>query len=364
MQNANVIVSETSPLASLIQPSNFVGWVYSIDYDTARIMTNDLWKANALGVPHNCFLLAASFNPEQFASVAQDDRQIILLRVIGSAKLPQDDDLIRSKIDNFKDRKQVFSPNGADDMDDITRNEIQFGGLECRVLGTFFVRDNDLWLGSDIESFESAVRLSVYRPRGNALQTIVSYIDPIRKRDAEEEAQRLGISGTLAGFPIGTVRYTSTDRLHRNNEQEQVAVSLHPFDFISRRTAVLGMTRTGKSNMIKQLVSVVKRVADDGGIKIGQLIYDINGEYAQANQQDKGSLADIYKDDSIRYRMIEKKGFEDLRNNFYEQINEGFGVIQRELDDANRVTNDYVRAFVNMSLARLSPIRRRSKASR
>ncbi len=30
------------------------------------------------------------------------------------------------------------------------------------------------------------------------------------------------------------------------------------------------------------------------GAKIGQIIYDINGEYANANQQDQGAMADIY----------------------------------------------------------------------
>ena len=102
--------------------------------------------------------------------------------------------------------------------------------------------------------------------------------------------------------------------------------------------------------MIKQMVSVVKRVADKGKIKIGQIIYDINGEYANANQQDQGSLADIYTHDTVRYRMMETPGFEELRTNFYEQLNEGFGIIQRELESANRVTTDYVRAFVNLSL--------------
>ncbi len=84
------------------------------------------------------------------------------------------------------------------------------------------------------------------------------------------------------------------------------------------------MTRTGKSNMIKQLVSVVKRVADESHAKIGQIIYDINGEYANANQQDKGALADIYPKDTVRYRMLQTPGFEELQNNFYIQLNDGF----------------------------------------
>lgn len=96
---------------------------------------------------------------------------------------------------------------------------------------------------------------------------------------------------------------------------------------------MLGMTRTGKSNMIKQLVSVVKRVADEGGVKIGQIIYDINGEYANANQQDKGSIADIYPTETVRYRMLQTPGFDELQNNFYIQLNEGFNTIREVLKE-------------------------------
>ena len=348
MQNVNAIL-EMGPLAQLLQADNFVGWVYSIDYTHAYVMTNDLWKYKVLGIPHNCFLVAASFDPSNISTASNDEMEIILLRVLGSAKLPQDDDLVRTKIDHFKDQK---SPMGTPDrqIDEITKNELQFGGLECRVLGTFFVDGDELWLGSDLESFATATRLNVYRPTGEALQTIVNYVDPIRRNVAREMAEQLGLKGEIKPFRIGTVRYTSTDRLHRRNPRAaKVPVLVQPADFLARRTAVLGMTRTGKSNMIKQMVSVVKRVADESQASIGQIIYDINGEYANANQQDKGALADIYPDDTVRYRMLKTDGFRELRTNFYTQVSEGFGIIQRELEEANRVTTDYVRAFVNLS---------------
>lgn len=349
MFNINSILRKDF-LPSLIQPENFVGWTYGIDYETALVMTNDLWKAKSLGIPHNCFLVAATFDPEKFASTPPEDQEVILLRVIGSAKLPQDDDLVRTKIDFFKDQKSIFGTPDRE-IDDITQNELQFGGLKCRVLGTFYVDDGDLWLGSDLESFATAARLNVYRPHGAALDTIVNYVDPIRRWGARETAEQLGLKGEIKPFQIGSVRYTSTDRLHRRDPRaEKVSVFIQPADFLARRTAVLGMTRTGKSNMIKQMVSVVKRVADESGAKIGQIIYDINGEYANANQQDKGALADIYPSDTVRYRMLETPGFLELRTNFYDQLNEGFGIIQRELESANRVTTDYVRAFVNLSL--------------
>lgn len=350
MENINEALRQ-DPIAKLVQPEQFVGWTYAIDYDTAHVMTNDLWKAQALGIPLNCFLIAASFDPTRYASVPDADREIVLLRVIGSARLPQDDDLVRAKIDHFQERTEVYIAER--DFDDITLNQLQFGGLKCRVLGTFFTDDGQLWLGSDLESFANASRLNVYRPQGKALEDIVNYVDPIRRQSAEEDARELGLKSSVPPFRIGTIRYTSTDRLHRRSEQaEEVPVNVQPSDFLARRTAVLGMTRTGKSNMIKQMVSVVKRVADEGEVKIGQIIYDVNGEYANPNRQDQGALAEVYPQDTVRYRMLEAEGFEELRTNFYDQLNEGFGIIQRELEAANRVTTDYVRAFVNLSLDR------------
>lgn len=345
--------SQNSPLSAfqkLIQLENFIGWTYAIDYEHAYVMTNDLWKYQALGIPHNSFLVAASFDPKKMEEIPDEEKEIVLLRVISSCKLPQDDDLIRTKIDYFKDQKGIFE-NSNRKIDDITQNELQFGGLKCRVLGTFFVDNEEFWLGSDLESFATAARLNVYRPSGEALRVIVNYIDPIRRNSAKEVADQLGLKGEISPFLIGSVRYTSTDRLHRRNARaEKVEVFVQPSDFLARRTAVLGMTRTGKSNMIKQMVSVVNRVADESRAKIGQIIYDLNGEYANANQQDKGALADIYPDNTVRYRMLETPGFQELRTNFYEQLNEGFEIIRRELEASGRVTSDYIRAFLNLTL--------------
>jgi len=149
MLNANRILS-SDPLAKLIQPENFIGWSYSIDYEYALIMTNDLWKAIALGVPHNCFLLATSIDPNNFSETPEEDKEIILLRVLGSIKLPQDDDLVRTKIDFFQQRTSVFGNATDREIDEITRNQLQFGGLKCRVLGTFYTFEGELWLGSYI----------------------------------------------------------------------------------------------------------------------------------------------------------------------------------------------------------------------
>ena len=54
----------TDPLAQLIQEDQFVGWVCQLDYVKAVVVTNDLWKISARGIPLNCFLLATAIDPK------------------------------------------------------------------------------------------------------------------------------------------------------------------------------------------------------------------------------------------------------------------------------------------------------------
>jgi len=328
-------------LAALIQPAQFVGWTCQLDYEKAVVLTSDHWKSRARGVPHNCFLLAA-------AAPDQSLGEIILLRVSGAAPLPLDDENLRAKIRDLKSRP--FPP--AETPSDVAAPEdFQFGGLACRVLGTFYWQDGQLRLGSDIESYLHAPHLEVYRPTGAALEAIVNYVSPERAAAAREEARRLGLEGDLPRFPIGTVRYTSTDRLHRGDAGDRAVVHLNAVDFLARRTAVFGMTRTGKSNTVKQLVSVVMRTSRGSGLRIGQVIYDLNGEYANANQQDQGSIAEVFPGDTLRYRMLPTPGFQLILNNFFTQVVEGHTTL-KGLIEANKIhrTAD-MEAFLSMDFS-------------
>lgn len=340
-------ISNDNKLCELIQLQNFVGWIYSMNYDKALVMTNDDWKIKVKGIPHNSFLIATNLNPEKFIDSKEIDQEVVLLRVTGSCKLPQDDDIIKTKIDNYQNMQSIDVDEKDYDM--ITKNKMQFGGLECRVLGTFYLKNNELNLGSDIENFSTSLKMKVFMPNGSALKNIVNYVDPIRRKRAEEEFKELGLPKKVEPFPIGTVRYTSTDRLHRSNEKDYVQFSIQPSDFLARRTAVLGMTRTGKSNMIKQTVSVVKKISEECNIKIGQLIYDINGEYANANDQDKGSISAIFNDDCIKYRMIETSGFSTILNNFYEQLQEGHNIICECIKERSSSVAQDIGQFMGLS---------------
>lgn len=337
-------------LSKMVSKDKFVGWIYSIDYEKALIITNDCWKKRVNGIPHNSFLLASAFDPDNYGQADDSDKEVILLRVTGVCKLPQDNDMISTKIDNYQNQTNIHGQTDEYDFDVITKNKLQFGGVECRVLGTFYMKDQELYLGSDIESFSTSLRLSVFIPTKDSLEKIVNFVDPIRKKRSKEDFKELGIEEDVLPFPIGTVRYTSTDRLHRASDKDKVPFYIQPADFLARRTAVLGMTRTGKSNMIKQTVSVVKNISDKYKLRIGQLIFDINGEYANSNRQDQGSISEIFSDNCVKYRTVKTKGFEALLNNFYEQLPEGLNIIRDLVKESRKEGAADIDTFLGMSL--------------
>jgi len=328
------------PLAQLIQKKQFVGWLCHVDYEQALVLTRDDWKATARGVPQNCFLIAAPVDSHKATG------EILLLRVTGAAPLPANDVVAGLKVEKLKQRPAESAAGDA--FSDLAAEQFQLGGLQCRVLGQFYLSTGQLRLGCDVESYSSAAGLAVYRPEGAALEMIVNYISPERLASSREEARRLGLEGDLPRFPIGTVRFSSTDRLHRGEASSRAVFHLNAVDFLASRTAVFGMTRTGKSNTVKQLVSVVKHTSSDFKLKIGQIIYDLNGEYANANQQDKGSLAEVFPGATIRYRMIPTPGFELILNNFFHQVSEGHSTL-RGLIEASKVPRSAdLEAFLSM----------------
>lgn len=353
----------TNPLA------NLVGYVYSMDFSEALILTNDKFKEEVAGVPHNSFLVATSLNPENVSASTELDREVILLRVIGHSKLPTDDDFVKTRIEHNQRRtaSEVFANDKLDGLDVLTLSELQAGGLRCRILGTFFIDEGELRLGCDIENYMSSNRLRVFKPRDKALELIVNHVNEEVKKKAEEEAKKSGFSSMPTSIEIGTVRYTSTTRLHRAKTETLVPVKIQPTDFLARRTAILGMTRTGKSNTLKTTVSSVAMSAIKDNTRVGQIIFDINGEYANVNQQDDGSsIADVFQDDVVCYRgtLSSNPSVKDLRNNFYEQPDIAISIIQDILKDEKITASDMKILVSSISLDPLPDDASESEMSR
>lgn len=351
----NQIVASESELVSLLgnYNSSFVGYVYSMSFDEALVLTNDDWKHSVNGIPHNSFLVAAGFNPARLADAAEIDKEVVLLRVLEPVTLPQDNDLVRTRIEHHQRRtsEEQFPGDVNDGLDPITASELQSGGLRCSILGTFYMENGELRLGSDIENFMTLSRMRAYKPTGDALFKIVNHVNPEVRRKALEEARNAGFAQAPSPINIGTIRYTSSARMHRGTNP-LVSVFIQPTDFLARRTAVLGMTRTGKSNTVKTTVSAVAVAALKDNIRIGQLIFDVNGEYANANHQDDGSsIAEVFPAQTIRYRALETAGFEDIRPNFYIECAQALNLIQALFkNDNSPFSGQDLDAFMSTSL--------------
>ncbi len=79
MENLMNELVKSDQLVSLIQKDNFVGWIYSIDYENALVVTNDDWKYSVKGIPHNSFLVATSFDPDKYTETTEEEKEVVLL---------------------------------------------------------------------------------------------------------------------------------------------------------------------------------------------------------------------------------------------------------------------------------------------
>jgi hypothetical protein len=272
-------------LRELIQSSQYVGDVYSIGYEFANVQIHDFYRREVGGIPSLCFLVATRISPGQSELNYQDeDSSVILLRVMDSTPLPGDVEAERVRVEIAQKVAGEPDIHWDDDanMDAATHHVLSFAGVKCRVIGTFFVDRSDrlnelvLRFGSDISNYYPNKGLKVYKPNQKALGRIVNYFDP----------DRIDETHTQERVRIGEVRYASTNRSFQGVSNVEVYIS--PADLLSQKTAVFGMTRTGKSNTTKIIIQSVfnLRFAKDRARRIGQIVFDPNGEYANENEQD------------------------------------------------------------------------------
>jgi hypothetical protein len=242
-----------TPLASLINADcAAVGGIFRLDYGRAIVLTDDWRKTQAGGVPHGAFLLAAA-GKQTNEGFALDDEELILLRVRGTEALPNESDLVQTRLAVVRDAGD--SGKDFDDVtDELTRNELQQSAFDCEVIGTFYTEPNatEIEFGSDIDNVVSSARYQVFLPSQRVLSWLASYPEP--KGDDL--------------LSLGVVRFASTRRRARAAGVASADVQVHIDDFVARKTAVFGMTRTGKSNTIKTLVTAIATHASAGQVRV------------------------------------------------------------------------------------------------
>ncbi len=117
------------------------------------------------------------------------------------------------------------------------------------------------------------------------------------------------------------------------------------------------MTRTGKSNSVKKIIQATVGMTENAPYKfdqpvegtadetlepfteagvpkypIGQIIFDINGEYANPNMQDEGTaIFEMFSEQTTRFSTISKPDFKVLKVNFYEDVLSGFELVRSHL---------------------------------
>ena len=334
----------------------FVGRPFRLSYTHADLLVSDYWKDHANGIPHGAFLLAYYDN-------AKDDplnQEALLLRVTEPVELPTDKDVVSSMIEYYKDNLRT-GDNPNSQLDEFTRYEFSFSGLRCTILGSFYrEKGQGIRFGADLENFYSAHNYSVIKPSPEILEFIVNY-------------REHGNPGGPGDIRIGRVRYSSSQRFQ--GREPDVPVHVNSQDFAGKRTALFGMTRTGKSNTVKTIIQacvkmsgsaphrldagemqdiaeVINPFTDAGFPKypIGQIVFDLNGEYANPNLQDQGTaIFDLYQDITERYSVVEQPNFKVLKVNFYKEVEAGFGLIRSYPDIASDSTR-FVANFRNVSL--------------
>ena len=325
-----------------------IGRPFRLEYSSSRIATPDAWKHNAGGIPQGCFLLAFYDHDSSEEGAAE----AVLLRVLRPTPLPSDNEIVASMVEYYKDNIRT-GETAQSQLDTFTRYEFSFSGLECSILGSFYLnRDGDLRFGADIENFYSPHNYSVVKPNATELERIVNYRED-------------GASGRPCDIRVGVVRYSSSRRF-QERDTSPVPVYVNSQDFAGKRTALFGMTRTGKSNSLKKIIQAMVQMSesapeplpvqaapdlpdpftDDGHPRhsIGQIIFDINGEYANTNLQDRGTaISDLYSDLTIRYSTVQKDGFRELKVNFFREISTGFELVR----SADTIASDNARFVSN-----------------
>ena len=255
-------------------------------YRRAIVAVYDFDREKAGGLPKGGFLIAAK--PE-------GDESFVLLRILHEARLP-------NSVPNDLTRQQGVESTSNDKpwpeaLDPWMKDRVSLHGIECRILGSFVANTDGAYAkyAEDTDNYYAVSDLMVWKPDAQSLDTIVNFVG--RKAAVLIEHPRTR---------IGATRFAAAEK----PDATRAEVLLNPTDLLKRRTVYLGMSRSGKSNAMKITAAAVYRLReDDSKLKIGQLIFDPNGEYAQDNPQDGLGLHRIHQElDRPRTGEVETYG--------------------------------------------------------
>ena len=222
------------------------------------------------------------------------------------------------------------------ELDVWTQADLQWGSLRCDTLGMFYADPENvdkLAFSGDVNNIVSAHKYEVYAPDEELLNVIVN---GMVRDEFKEEIGRLRTMECMFGM----------DR----QESINIPVKISMRDFMGCRTAMFGKTRLGKSNVVK-LIAQGMLDATATTNNVGQLIFDINGEYANDSDQDNVSLRSANPNRCKVYALTTRPNTPSrpLKLNFYENASSCKDILGTLLSNAGR-NSIYVTAFASVVL--------------
>lgn len=309
-----------------VNKMRFVGYVLELGFDSAKIITSDTYKVIVGGIPRGSYLIMA---PNDFGKMPP---HFSLLRVKGVSPTPLSSQVQQTYFELHK--------KSMPELDVWTQSELQWGALDCDVLGMFYANPTQterLEFSGDVNNIVSAHRYKVYAPDRILLDLIVN-----------------GTVTSELQYELGSLRTMECLLVDEEAGQDKIPVQISMRDFKGRRTAMFGKTRLGKSNVVKLIAQGMIDATKDAKSSdtVGQLIFDINGEYANDNPQDGNkSLRSANKDCCEVYALTPREGTpsKPLRLNFYEYPDSSIQILASMLE-VDKQTSIYIRSFASVSL--------------
>jgi len=313
--------------AKLHDQRRFVGYALDIGYGNVTIITCDPFKLAVGGIPRNSLLIMC---PSSFESADTTiPPHFTLLRVLDVAPTPLSMEVQQTYFELQK--------KSMPELDIFTQSELQWGALKTSVLGMFYphpTEENAIEFSGDLNNFVSAHKYRVYSPDKDLLDLVTNSLVPKENR-----------------FLIGELRLTECRLPLPGKTPPTVNVYLSTTDFMGCRTAMFGKTRLGKSNVVKLIAQSLIETTSKAR-NVGQLIFDIDGEYANDNPQDNNfSIRSAYPDRCKVYALNQRPGTpsELLRLNYYEDVSSSKLVLNSQIRQSGR-SSDYINNFLSVEL--------------
>src|SRR5688500_18876168 len=144
---------DSNEQAKQIDKMRFVGYVLELGYETAKIITSDPYKLAVGGIPRGSYLI---MTPNNWGKLPL---HFTLLRVTGVSPTPLSTQVQQTYFELHK--------RAMPELDVWTQSELQWGALDCDVLGMFYADPTDmqkLQFSGDVNNVVSAHRYKVFAP--------------------------------------------------------------------------------------------------------------------------------------------------------------------------------------------------------